>query len=124
MLGHGTTILFDSGFLGEILSINWAGIERVAVPNHHFGTTGGKTFQPADTYNPGELVVEIQHDATDTPPLTNVAETVTIEWPTTPTRSDSFSGFMTGYELNATDEEKVRGTARIKASGDITWAAT
>ena len=123
MLGHGTTITFDSGFLAEVLSLNWSGIERAPVPNHHFGTTGGKTFQPADTYDPGELVVEIQHDATETPPLSAAAETVTIAWPVTPARSDSFSGFMTGYEITASDEEKVRATARIKASGDITWAA-
>lgn len=123
MLGHGTTITFDSGFFAEILSISWSGIERVAVPNSNFSTTGGKTFEPADTYDPGELVVEIQHDATDTPPILTAAETVSIVWPTTPTKTDSFSGFMSGYEITAQDEEKVRGTARIKASGTVTWAA-
>lgn len=124
MLGHGTTVTFDSGFLAEVLSLTWSGIERAPVPNSTFATTGGKTFQPADTYDPGELVMEILHDATDTPPILSAAETVTLAWPVTPTRSDSFSGFMTGYEIVAQDEEKVRGTARIKASGSVTWAAT
>ena len=119
MLGHGTTITFDSGFFAEILSINWSGIERAAIPTTHFGTTSYKTFSASDTADPGEMVVEIHHSSTDAPPILTAAETLTLTWPDTETHS--FSGFMSGYEISAADEEKVRATARIKASGTITW---
>lgn len=119
MLGHGTTITFDTGFFAEVLSINWSGIERTPVPTTHFGTTGGKTFTPSDTYDPGEMVVELHHSSTDAPPITSAEETLTLTWPDAQTHS--FTGFMSGYEISAADEEKVRATARIKGDGSITW---
>lgn len=119
MLGHGTTITFDSGFLAKIRSLQWSGIERTPVDDTYFNTTGGKAFEPADLYNPGELVVEIEHSTTDTPPLSSAAETITITWPDTQTHA--CSGFMSGYELQTADEEKVIATARLKLSGAITW---
>ena len=118
-LGHGTTITFDTGFFATITNIQWTGIERASVPNTHFGTTGGQSFEPADLVNPGELVVEIQHVTTEVPPLNSAAETITITWPDTETHSAS--GFMIGYEINATDEELVTATARLKLTGAITW---
>jgi len=120
MLGHGTVITFDTGFFAEVLSIQHSGIERPAVPTTHFGTTGGKTFVPSDTYDGGELVVELHHANTAQPPILSAAETVTITWPDT-IENYSFSGFMSGYEINVQDEEKVRATARLKVAGTITW---
>ena len=119
MLGHGTTITFDTGFFAEILSMQWTGIERTVVPATTFGTTGGKAFEPADLTDAGELVVDILHSSTEVPPLGSAAETVTITWPDAQTHI--FTGFMSGYEINVADEEKVRATARIKATGAITW---
>ena len=122
MLGHGTTITFASGFFAEVLSLQMAGIERMSVPTTHFGTTGGKTFTPADLVDPGEIVIEMHHDAALTPPLNSAPETITITWPIgAPLENHSAEGFMTAYEVNATDEEKVRATARVKLTGAITW---
>ena len=120
MLSHGTTITFDSGFCSEILSISYDGVERTPVPTSHFGTTGGATYTAPAFYEPGELVVELYHDFTDIPPLTGAAETVTIT-PVTGTDTISFSGFMTGYTMSFDQDQQVRGTARIKASGTPTW---
>jgi hypothetical protein len=120
MLGHGTTILFDSGFFASIQSITFSGVERAAIPNWHFGTTGGKTFEPADTYDPGELVVECIYDATEIPPILGNAETVTIT-PAGGADAISFSGFMTGHDINIVSEETIRSTSRLKASGLVTW---
>jgi len=120
MLGHGSTITFDSGFLASIQSISLSGVERAPIPNWHFGTSGGKTFEPADTYDPGGLVVDINYDATEIPPITGAAETVTIT-PAGGADAISFSGFMTGYDVNMVSEETIRATARIKASGAVTW---
>lgn len=118
-LGHGTTITFSTGFLANILSLQMTGVERAAVEATTFGTTGGKAYVPGDLVDGGELVVEIQHDDTAVPPMEGAAETVTINWPGVETIA--FTGFMTGYEISAADEEKVRATARIKVTGAITW---
>lgn len=119
MLGHGTTLTFDTGFFSTIVGIQWTGIERASVDATNFSTSGGKVFEPGDTLDGGELVVDIQHVTTEVPPLSGAAENVTITWPDAETHI--FSGFMTGYEITAADEEVVRATARIKATGDITW---
>jgi hypothetical protein len=121
MLGHGTTITFDSGFLAKIRSLQWSGIERAVVDDTFFNTTGGKAFEPGDLADPGELVVEIEHNTGDTPPIDSAAETVTITWPDSV--NHQATGFMSGYELQTADEEKVIATARIKLSGSINWAA-
>ncbi len=123
MLGHGTTLAFSAatGFIGEILSLNRSGIERTPVPTTHFGTTGGKTFVPSDTYDPGELVLEMVHQPDVVPPIVGAAGTLTITWPTG-SETEVFSGFLVGYEETAADEEQVRGTARFKASGAVSWS--
>lgn len=120
-LGHGTTITFSTGFLANILSLQWSGVDRPIVPATTFGTTGGKAFEPADLVDAGELAVEIQHDTDTPPPIEGAAETVTITWPTSPATTHIFTGFMVGYDITAADEEKVTASARIKATGAITW---
>ena len=119
MLGHGTTITFATGFLAKIRSLQWTGVERTAVDDTFFNTTGGKAYEAADLYDPGELVVEIEHDTAATPPIASAAETVTLTWPDAQTHAAS--GFMVGYEFQTSDEEKVMATARIKLSGAVTW---
>lgn len=119
MLGHGTTITFSSGYCGSVQRINRTGLTRAAVPTTHFGTSGGKTFVPSDTYDPGELLVEAQRDASDAVPITGAAETVTLTFPGSLT--EAFSGFLVDHEMIAEDEETVMETLRIKASGSVTW---
>lgn len=119
MLGHGATITFDTGFLANIISLEWSGIERPVVPDTYFGTTGGMKFEAGTLVDPGELVVEIEHSTTDAPPIGSAAETVTITWQDAETHS--CSGFMYGYRISTADQEKVTATARIKLSGPITW---
>jgi hypothetical protein len=120
-LGHATTITFQTGFIAKILSIGWGGIERASVETTTLDTTGGKTFMPGDTYDPGELTVEIQFD-TDSAwvtALTAAPETVTITWPDAETAAAS--GFMTGFEIgNVTKETVMTATITIKLTGTIT----
>lgn len=117
--GHGTTIAWETGFFATILGISLGGVERAAVLTSHFGTTNYKTFEPADLTDPGEITVEIQHDTAKAPPVLEAAETLTITWPDSQTLA--CSGFMTGYEFSAVDEELVRATARIKLTSTPTW---
>jgi hypothetical protein len=120
-LGQGTSITFQTGFLANLLSIDWGGIERASVETSTLATTGGKTFMPGDLYDPGELSVEMQFD-TDSAwitALTAAAETVTITWPDAETAAAS--GFMTGFEItNVTSEGVMTATATIKFTGTIT----
>ena len=120
-LGHNTAITFQSGFMANVLNIDWGGIERASIETTTLTTTGGKTFMPGDTYDPGELSVEMQFD-TDSAwitALTAAEETVTITWPDAETAAAS--GFMTGFEItNVTKEGVMTATATIKFSGTIT----
>jgi len=125
-VGTGSTITFSSGFFGEILSIGWSGINREAVETSHMGTTGGRTFIPGDLYDPGELSVELNFEATDdvTTPITSAAETVTVTIPNSPTATTvstwAASGFMTSFEVTDPMEDKMTASATIKFTGDIT----
>lgn len=122
MLGAKTTITFQSGYFAEVLSLTRTGVARTPVPTTHFGTSGGQTFVPADTYDPGELVVEAHRDPSVAVPIGAAAESITITWPTgAPSETEVFSGFLVDHEVIAQREEKVRETLRIKASGNITY---
>lgn len=122
MLGHGTTITFSSGYLAEVLSVERSGVARAPIPTSHFGTTGGQTFIPADTYDPGELVVEAHRDPAVAVPILGAAETVTLTFPTgAPAETEVFSGFLAEHGYVMRDAEKVIETLRIKASGSVAY---
>ena len=120
-LGHGTTIAFQTGFFANLLDIDWGGISRASVGTTTLTTTGGKTFLPGDTYDPGELSVGMQFD-TDSAwltALTSAPETVTITWPDGET--SAASGFMTDFDItNITSEGVMTANATIKFTGTIT----
>lgn len=122
MLGHGTTITFSSGYFADIVSAERSGVSRAIVPTTSFATTGGQTFVPGDTYDPGELVVEAQRDPSVAVPILGAAETITITFPTgAPAETEVFSGFLAEHSYVLRDVEKVVETLRIKASGGITY---
>lgn len=118
-LGHGTTITFESGFISRILSVSISGVSRAAVDTTNFGTDGGKTFMPSDTYDPGEISVTMQHDSDVTPPITAAPGNVTVTFPDAETLTGT--GFLTGYEISMADEDVTEATATIKLTGNITW---
>jgi hypothetical protein len=119
-LGHGTTITFSTTFFANVTDIDWSGLHRDAIPTTTMDTSGGETFIPADTYDPGELRVELQYDAGTAVPITGAAETVTVTFPTTSTMSAS--GFMTDFDVATADKDVITASATIKFSGTITWA--
>lgn len=128
-VGHGSSVGFATladEFFGEILNIAWGGMARGAVETTHMGTTGGDTFVPTDTYDPGELTVEVNCDTADTPltALTGAPEilTVTLNDGAGGTNSWSGTAFMTGYNNNIPDKDKMTATIIAKFSGSITIA--
>lgn len=118
-LGHGAAITFSSGFMAKLLNIEVSGIEREAVETTVLDTSGGKTFIPADNYDPGELSVTLQFDTDASPPITGAAETVTITWPDLETWA--CSGFLTSFRVTASNEEVMEAEATIKFTGSWTF---
>lgn len=118
-LTTGATITFSSSFLARILNIDWSGISRDALETTTTATTGGRTFIPSDTYDPGQLTVEIQFDTDASPPITSTAETVTVTWPDLETWSAA--GFLQDFSISAANEQVMTATAVVKFTGSITF---
>ena len=126
-IGTGITITFDTGFFAEIHDLSWDGIEVASVANSHFGTTGGKTFQRGETYDPGELAATIKCAPGTTPAIIagSAAETCTVTWSNSTASTWAASGFMRTLSIDAGDmDELVTCNAAIKLSGDITIVAS
>ena len=122
-VGHGGSISFSSSFLAEITNIAHDGIAREAINTSHMGSTNWHNFIPEELADPGELTVELNFDQDATPPITATAESVTVTLPDgTATASWAASGFLTGFQWNAPDADKMTATATIKFSGAITVA--
>lgn len=118
--GIGTTILFSSGFLARILSMEITGIEREALDGTTMATTGGaKVYVPSDLYDPGEMSIEMQFDTDASPPIGGAAEAITITWPDSETWS--CSGFMKSLGVTAPVEEFMTANPVIKFSGPWTF---
>lgn len=121
-LGHGTTIAFESGFFGNVTGASWSGITRESVGTSTFSTTGGKTFIPGDTYDPGTLSVTMQHNTGATIPILQAADTVTVTNPDATTMTAS--GFLVSYSITYADEEVTEAETEVKLTGNITGNVT
>lgn len=120
-LGHGTTITIGgvAGMFANLTGIDWSGISRNSVDTTTFSTSGGKTFIPSDTYDPGELQVTLQFDTDVVPPIVDTEAECVITFPDAETWTAQI--FMTGYEFSAQDEEVMEATATFKVTGSIAW---
>lgn len=118
-IGTGTTITFATGFFAEILDITGPGLSRESIQTSHMGTTTAHTFLPGDLYDGGELTVELGLDVGQTPPISSVAESITITGPGGDTIA--FDGFMTGFEPRIPLEDRMTATATIKVTGTVTF---
>ena len=125
-IGTGTTIAFGtSSFSAELLGISQDGMSRPAIDTSHMGTSTWKTFMPGDLVDNGEVQMEIAFNPDNQPPISAVAETITITFPV-PAGSSSgataaFSGFVTDWGVQGPLEERMTSTITIKVSGQITW---
>ncbi len=119
----GTTVTGDSSFFGEITSISWSGISRESLETTHAGTATARTFFPHALFDPGELEVEIQFDATTRPPIDNAAETWTVDFSGAGSGNTwAASGFMTGFSISGGIDDIYTASGTVKLSGDITIA--
>lgn len=118
-IGTGLSINFGtSGFDANITSVSADGLTRESIDTTHLGTTTARTFMPSDLIDAGTLTLEIQFDPTDSVPVKQAAETITITFPDGTTWA--FSGFATSYSWTSGTEELQTGSLQIKISGDVT----
>lgn len=127
--GRGATLVLGTSAWDTtalITNITPDAITRAALDTSHLTTTNYRTFIPEDLLDPGGFTVEFHHDGDVEPPISNVPETVTIQypaqtgWSTGP--SIQASGFCTEYTPGAAAVgELLKGTAKFKFTGVITF---
>ena len=127
--GHGATLTFaTSSYAPNIISINTPSFTREALATTHLATTGGKTFIPAATVDYGELSFTVQVNPDSLPPITGVAETITLTFGddgggATPADWE-FSGFITSVgEATVSTDEVIVQDITVKVTGTITPTA-
>lgn len=120
-LGSATTVTFaTSSWAPKILSVGGPGMTRPAVDTTHLGTTGGyRTYLPGDFWDPGEMSMSIQHEASDDPPTTGVSEGITIKFGGSTSNQTSGNGFLTGYNPTAEDEGVLTADITVQWTGVI-----
>ena len=118
--GHGTTITFGtSGFDANLISVNGPGVTREDIDNTHMGTDTAMAFLPSALYNGGEVSITVEHDASIDVPISEDAETITIDWAGSGS-TWAFSGYCKGYTPGASIGERMEAEMVIKVTGEIT----
>jgi hypothetical protein len=118
--GHGTTIVFGTtGFAAHLLGVDGPNVDRGDIETTHMGTDTAKTFIPQALYDPGEVTLEIEHEADLNPPIEADSETITIDWGGLGS-TWSFTGYMKSYKPSAKIGEKMTASITLKASGVVT----
>jgi len=127
--GHAATLAFaTSSYAPNVISINTPGISREALATTHLGTTGGKSFIPGALPDYGELSFTVQVNPDALPPITAVAEDITLTFgdggsETSPAEW-AFSGFITSVgDSNVSTDEIIVHDITVKVSGAITPTA-
>lgn len=125
--------------LWELVNVRLTGCTRKHIDTTHLNTAqpdvsggqqfGGRTYIPAPLADPGFVEGDI-HFNPDDDPLINAGydadglpsnETCTITWLDLATDATwSAEGFVTDYEVDATENDKMTGRVRIKLSGIVT----
>jgi len=119
--GNASTIAFGtSSFSANVTSIGGTEQTVPSVNTSHLGTTTQETYIKGDLTEPGEFEIEFQWDPAFTtfPPISAVAETITITFQTTGGGTLAGTGFMTAVTgPTAANNELLMGSATIKWDG-------
>jgi len=119
VVGTGITIDFDTGFVAEVLEVNGPNASRISIPTSHMGTSTAHVFTHGDLVDWGEVSVSIAFDPSLRPPIDDAPETITITYPTSPTKDWEFIGFMTGFSPKGPLEDRMTADCTLKVSGDV-----
>ena len=128
--GSGATLTFGtSGTSLDIVSIQAGGVTREALETSHLDTSTGKTFQPGDLHDPGEISVTWRYNPNVRPPYTASAETITITYPVPAGGSsgatEASTGFITSWDAPTLENDTIMdATLTIKRSGVISFTTS
>jgi len=130
--GTGTTITFGtSGWTGSVISIGGTTQSREALEDTHLGTTNQKTFVFDDLIDAGDFELEFYWDqsAGTFPPISAVAETITVTFPlksgeTTNATLAGSAGVIEATGPSASNGELMVGSMSIKWDGKTEVAYT
>lgn len=128
----GASIAFTTtSFAPKITSVSVDGMERGDVETSHLGLTvydsgvsAFRTFAPGGLIDGGTLTLGWRGHMDEEPPISKVAETITLTLANTGSSSDAtlaFSGYVKSYSYNGDDETAYEGQIVLKIAGDITW---
>ena len=96
--GQSSTVAFGtSGFSGNIHVIGGTEMSRDSISDSNLTTTTFETSIPADLVEPGEFQVEFEYDPNTQPPISGVAETITVTSPVPSGSSNAATLAGTGY---------------------------
>lgn len=100
--GNTATISFGtSGFTANVHVIGGMDFTRPSIPTSHLGTTNFESVIPGDLIELGEFENEFEFDPDEQPPISAVAETITITFPVPTGMSNGAtlagSGFLTKW---------------------------
>ena len=133
-MGQGTTISFGSILTNasnsttfKVTGLSWSGISRDVTDASHMLTTGGKEYIGSETYDPGDLSVDILFDPTISPlvAITNVAtnQVVFVRFSNGGTAGGtsawSANGYLSAFDIGVPRDALMTGTCKIKLSGNI-----
>lgn len=115
--GHGAVVTF-AGFLAHLIGVNGPSLARDAIETTHMGTTGAKTYTPADLVDAGELSLEVEFDPQAVPPIDGPAGELELVWGTVPAITWTWQdAFMTGFQIGgAKTGERMTATVVFKLS--------
>jgi hypothetical protein len=112
------------------MNINGSDVSRPDINTTHMGTTNYQTYIPGKLVEGGAIELEINFDPDATPPITGVAETITITFPLpsggiTPADVE-FTGYINSWSWADPMEEKMTADVSIKVDGltDPVWTAS
>lgn len=122
-VGTGTTITFTHtskpiDASAEITSISKSGESLESIETTHMGTTGARSFIPADLPDSGEMTVEGHFSADMALPTWGEVAAITISFAGEPT-TDLYTcaGFITAHDVDAPLEDKMTFSATFKMTG-------
>lgn len=138
-IGSGLSLTLKSGatavLAAEVLGIAWSGVAAEALDVTHMGTAGqslthpgtvfgSRIFMPGDHVDPGTLKLDLHHDPSELPPLSELLDLV-LTWPLAPAQvtAAKWGGKCIGvaFEAGAVLEGKMTSSLTLKLSGAQTY---
>lgn len=123
--GAGVSITFDSGYFAAMDEGSWSGISREIIENTTCATTGGRTYELSDQYDPGSIEIGFLLAPGTTPDVIDggAAGNCTVTWTDSGAATWAASALFANLDIewaSGANNGRVRGSATLKLTGNIT----